>query len=402
MEAENSLLYDVEAYVTNFITEQVPKVYAYHDINHTLNVVSSTEFLCKEENLDDKSTELLLLAAWFHDTGYDKGPQNHEIRSCRYAHAYLKQHGYAESDIEIIEGCIMATQMPQQPQNRLQQILCDADFSHLGQKGYWEYCNKVRDELAQTRDITMSEETWIDFEIDFISKHSYFTPAAKECFAKKKAKHLWQLIQQQTRFENNAVLTVDQMVQRDKKPAKKKKKKKVVVEKPAEKKTIDLPPVFHQAYSTNWQMDKAADRKAHFLMGLCVAIILVITGLYFSQAESLYMIPSSILLFGSLVTIYFAAAVTRPTSLTEETSGNPITHLLFNRLHNQLDLSSFRQLLNQQLQQQTDIFELLTADIHQKSKMVARKYRKLHLSYNFFLASLILSVLLYGIITLFK
>ena len=43
MEAENSLLLEVEAYVSNFISEQVPNEFAFHDIQHTLNVVEAVK-----------------------------------------------------------------------------------------------------------------------------------------------------------------------------------------------------------------------------------------------------------------------------------------------------------------------------------------------------------------------
>lgn len=155
MESENSLLLEVEAYVTNFITEQVPKKYAYHDIQHTLSVVASTHEIGKSMALDETELEVIQLAAWFHDTGYDKGPANHEERSSKYAREYLQGHEYPEERIQTIEACIMATQMPHKPGTTLEKILCDADLSHLGQRTYWERCSRVRQELIQTRNLNM-------------------------------------------------------------------------------------------------------------------------------------------------------------------------------------------------------------------------------------------------------
>ena len=92
MEVENSILLEVEAYVTNFISEQVPKEYAYHDIQHTLDVVNSVQEIGQSFELGDNELEILILSAWFHDTGYDKGALDHEARSAKYAEEYLNKY----------------------------------------------------------------------------------------------------------------------------------------------------------------------------------------------------------------------------------------------------------------------------------------------------------------------
>ena len=106
MEAENSLLLEVEAYVTNFITEQVPRTYAYHDVQHTLNVVAAVSEIGERMGITEKEKQVLKLAAWFHDTGYDKGPTNHEERSCKYAAEYLLKQDYNEDDLKTIQEMI--------------------------------------------------------------------------------------------------------------------------------------------------------------------------------------------------------------------------------------------------------------------------------------------------------
>ena len=125
MDVVNSLLIEVEAHVTNFITEHVDKKFAYHNIQHTLDVVNSTKQLSAAHNLHSKELELLLIAAWFHDIGYDKGPLGHEERSCNYAKTFLEKYDFEETDIKLIQNCIMATKMPQSPNTLFEKILCD-------------------------------------------------------------------------------------------------------------------------------------------------------------------------------------------------------------------------------------------------------------------------------------
>ena len=74
---------------------------------------------------------LLQLATWFHDTGYSEGPEEHEERSCVNAENFLKGK-IPDADLEIVKGCIRSTKVPQRPTSILEQIICDADLSHLG------------------------------------------------------------------------------------------------------------------------------------------------------------------------------------------------------------------------------------------------------------------------------
>jgi predicted metal-dependent HD superfamily phosphohydrolase len=65
--------------------------------------------ICSAYDLSDKKVELLHIAAWFHDTGYDKGSEGHENRSCQYMEAFLKEHNVPEEDIQTVAACIRAT-----------------------------------------------------------------------------------------------------------------------------------------------------------------------------------------------------------------------------------------------------------------------------------------------------
>lgn len=74
----------------------------------------------------------------------------------------------------------MATKMPQHPDGILEQILCDGDLSHLGDKTYWDRCSKVRQELIFTRNKVMADQEWVDFELNFLLNHHYHTPVARK------------------------------------------------------------------------------------------------------------------------------------------------------------------------------------------------------------------------------
>ncbi len=320
MEAGKSLLYEVEAYVTNFISEQVPKEYAYHDIQHTLNVVATVQLLGKELGLSKSELEILQLAAWFHDTGYDKGSMSHEERSCRYARQYLLKYNYPENKMGQVEACIMATKMPHQPDSLLQQIMCDADLSHLGKKMYWERCQLVRQELALTKNLVMKEEDWLDFELKFLKSQQYHTDAGNHLFGERKAKHMRQLKKQQRNLFEPEIVTVDDIFKQREKLKKKKRKAQKRQRKAAKElakanrlpAAFDLPLLF-DIYKNQTQMSSQADQKANFMLGVNAIVVLLTFAFLLPRFGStpLLTLPTLILLAACLASISFATLANR-------------------------------------------------------------------------------------------
>ena len=88
MTRSHTILLETEAYVNNYIIEQVSKAFSYHNIQHTIDVVLACRELAEFAGLPEKDAVILQLAAWFHDTGYDKGVAQHEVRSASLAEQF--------------------------------------------------------------------------------------------------------------------------------------------------------------------------------------------------------------------------------------------------------------------------------------------------------------------------
>lgn len=73
----------------------------------------------------------------------------------------------------------MATRLPQQPADRLAEILCDADLYYLGTDLYAENAEKLFHELKKTKTVSNDAE-WLLKQIEFLSAHRYFTPTAQQ------------------------------------------------------------------------------------------------------------------------------------------------------------------------------------------------------------------------------
>lgn len=408
MEVEKSLLLDVEAYVTNFITEQVPAEYSYHDVQHTVNVVAAVKELGQAMEISDREMDILVLAAWFHDTGYDKGALKHEERSAKYAKAYLEKYQFPEQDLQKIMDCIMATCMPHNPKSLLEKIICDADLSHLGKKSYWDRCSRVRQELTLSKNITMDEQEWIDFELNFITAHQFQTPAAQKLYGKKKAKHVRQLKKQRNRLNPQEVLTVDEIAKRGRKKGKGKKKKKIrLASGDSELKQLNLgrgvETMYRTTYRTHVNLSSIADNKANIMLSINAIIISITVSTLvpsFSENPKL-IIPTIILLGVCLVAVIFATLSTRPKitegKFTIDDIKQKRSNLLFFGNFYNMQLQDFQWGMTEMIKDTDFLYSTMTRDLYFLGVVLAQKYKYLRYCYSIFMYGLILAVLSFAI-----
>ncbi len=201
---EADILKSAELYARDILWKKLPENMTYHTINHTIDVVDSAIEIGRKLNLEEEDFEILQLAAWFHDLGYAKGFENHEEVGAQMAREFLSQHGYSEEKIQRVEGCIMATQMPQKPQNYLEQVLCDADLMHLAGEDYFAKADLLHKEIQHTKSCKISEKEWLIMNQDFLNEHCFFTDYAKnkyESAVKKNLKKVRQRLQTWTKTE---------------------------------------------------------------------------------------------------------------------------------------------------------------------------------------------------------
>ena len=170
----------------------------YHGLHHTLDVLKSVIELCELERIPPYETTLVKTAALFHDTGFIVGSHRHEEYSCQIAAHYLPKFDYNEAEISRIQRMIMATKIPQQPEDKLSQLLCDADLDYLGREDFYSIGNTLYQEL-KTRSIVEEESTWMEIQINFLEQHQFFTETNKRRRAPQKLAYLGELKQAQNK-----------------------------------------------------------------------------------------------------------------------------------------------------------------------------------------------------------
>jgi predicted metal-dependent HD superfamily phosphohydrolase len=156
-------------------------------------VVKNVMEIGSAEKIDNNSLELLVIAAYFHDVGHVSGSRNHEKMSCRYAMDFLKENGCQQDQLEIVQGIILATAMPQNPHTELQKIICDADLSHIGKASFWSQNEGLRLEWSVYDHNVFSDKQWVELNIKFFECHEFKTLYARDKFGKRKNRNLAQL-----------------------------------------------------------------------------------------------------------------------------------------------------------------------------------------------------------------
>lgn len=167
------IINSVSEYCTNLLSTSKCRELPFHNLDHTKEVVQNVKYLCAAMDINLADTDLLLIAAWFHDTGFSKTYKNHEAESKRIAKKFLLKLGMESEKIATICACIEATKMPQGPTTELEEILCDADIFHLSNSHFFYKILLLRRENAVVCDNEVIDSEWYKLTLEFLKKH-YF------------------------------------------------------------------------------------------------------------------------------------------------------------------------------------------------------------------------------------
>ncbi|QEM09613.1 HD domain-containing protein [Mucilaginibacter rubeus] len=181
-------------FILDKIKNELLEHFHYHNADHALDVYTAAKQIAAGEGISGLELDLLLTAAYYHDSGFLFGQANHEESSCKNARQYLPQFGYTADEIEQVCDIIMATKMPQSPHNHLGQIICDADLDYLGRNDFFILSKRLFSELVIT-DHLESELEWDRQQVKFLQSHHYFTQTALRLRAECKNEHLTAITQ---------------------------------------------------------------------------------------------------------------------------------------------------------------------------------------------------------------
>ena len=170
-----TMISSVAAFCTDLLTTSKCKELPFHNLQHTKEVVQNVKYLCAAMDINQQNTEILLVAAWFHDTGFSKTYKGHEDESKTIASKFLKQEKVAASFINKVKDFIDATKMPQCPKTALAEVLCDADIFHISNSHFFYRKLLLRREWEVYCDNKVTDFEWHKLNLEFLKKHHFRT-----------------------------------------------------------------------------------------------------------------------------------------------------------------------------------------------------------------------------------
>ena len=195
----------VDEYIRALFRDELPDGIKYHDADHTLHptrgVVAAANSIAMSENISEHDRELLITAAYFHDTGYIREYDKNEPIAARMAGRILKLIGYKPDEIEKVQKMILATDLEVEPKTHAEKILCDADLDHFGREDFFKLDGKLR-EGRRARGLDVSDDVkWYKGTRAIITNHQYYTQSQKKLREKEKQKNIQRLLKKLENIE---------------------------------------------------------------------------------------------------------------------------------------------------------------------------------------------------------
>jgi len=382
-----NLIEQSEDFVSNLLKDKLSNLYSYHNFNHTLTVVSAVKELCKKEDVSGDDKEALLIAAWFHDTGYIEGYENHEESSVEIASDFLREKGKSQEFIATVSRLILATVKEYVPKTHLEKIIKDADYAHLMGTEYVTTCELLRLELKNTGIAAFSNAEWTKENLNFLlNKHRFYTDYALKKWQPLKEKNLILVQKKIDKQELKVAKTLEDEI-----------KKKEKVEKPD--RGVDT--LFRVTLGNHTRLSGIADSKANILLSVNAIIISIALSSIIPKLDSPknahLVIPTFIMLMSSVITIIFAILSTRPkvTSgvFTREDIENKKINLLFFGNFYKMPLEEYDWAMNEMMKDRDYLYSNMIKDLYYLGLVLQRKYNLLRIAYNFFMVGLIVTVM---------
>lgn len=179
----------IEMYVESLYNRFKNPELLYHNLQHTQKVVQHGREIAAAYSIKSIDQFVLIVAAWFHDTGHLFGTLfHHEERSVEIMKDYLEKEMMDIKAIYSIEGCIMATRVGSLPATFLEEIICDADTYNLGTNEFIFTDSQLKKEFELRG--AMPAEGWDESTLAMLKKHTYYTSYCQALLNKVKQENI--------------------------------------------------------------------------------------------------------------------------------------------------------------------------------------------------------------------
>lgn len=383
---DSTIYKKTETYITDLFQKMNSAGLAFHNLHHTQMVVQRVKEIAAHHELSEREMMILFISAWFHDIGYlFTGATGHEEKSCELLRNFMMVNLNDNEMTSEIEACIMATRYPRNPKNLLEEIICDADTYHFGTKEFKETNKQVFKEL-QDKQGDINKIEWTEKALEFLEAHRYYTAYCRHLLDGKKKENIKGLREKVDKMYRSGNLKINEN---------------------KDLPTKGIQTMLRLTSGNHLKLSEMADHKANILISVNSIIISVILGVLFRklQDEPYLVIPSSIFLLVSVITIVVSILATRPKlgggTFTNEDVINRKTNLLFFGNFHKAPFEQYSEAMRKMMRDPSYLYGSLVNDIYQLAVVLGRKYRLIRLAYNIFMFGIVISVIAFAIAIFF-
>ncbi|MGC4038015.1 MAG: DUF5706 domain-containing protein [Chitinophagaceae bacterium] len=416
MNQSSLIIAEARKAAVDLLKNKVSESITYHNLAHTEDVIAACEKMADYYQLNNEDRAVLFTAAWFHDTGFVTGKaEGHEVESIKIALQFLTSQHEPTEFAEKVKQTILATRMPQSPQNLLEEILCDADLYHLGTNEFKRKNKLLRKELSNVGGVEFSKKQWKKKNTEFLASHHYFTSYGKEKLQpiqNENLQRLKELVEEDEKPEKENHKEPEITAAADTKntkadsanEAEKKSKKEELAEKRRREQQTDrgISTVFRIMASNHANLSHMADNKAHIMISVNSIILSVVISLLIRHLdEHQNLVVPTVVLVGFCVTAtIFAVLATRPNvsrgTFTREDIFHKKTNLLFFGNFHSMGLEEYDWAMKEMMADKDYLYGSIIKDIYYLGVVLAKKYKYLRISYNIFMIGLVISMIAFG------
>jgi hypothetical protein len=391
----NNIYKRIEEHVRGLFAENFNPSLVFHNLEHTETVVARTKEIAGHYNLSEKDLLVIFTAAWFHDTGHlFTEPVGHEEKSVEIMKSFMTANMMDEGLINETEQCILATRMPRNPVNLLQEIICDADTYHFGTKDF-----KVTNKQAmQEVKLRTGKEDKFDFDkktIQMLQTHRFYTSYCKDLLSRHKQRNMKKQTKKQSEIDNEQAPvsapeeTIANLshIEKDKSGLMSK----------------GIQTMLRLTSENHLKLSDMADHKANILISVNSIIISVILTVLLRklQEEPYLTIPSIIFLMVSVATIVISILATRPKisggTFTHQDIADKKTNLLFFGNFYKASFEDYNTAMRNMMVDTDYLYGSLIKDIYHLGTVLGRKYKLIRLAYNIFMIGIVISVIAFAL-----
>jgi uncharacterized membrane protein len=357
----------------------------FHGFGRARALVDGCREIAEGAKLDEADLPVLLLAAWFHDTGYAVGPKGNRNQSAEQARAFLAEHKQPQPLIEEVEAAILASDSPT-PNNLVQEVLHDALLLPAASKNYFELADQFRLERERRNDEIHSDVEWSKICIAFFDNHPFRTRYAQLEYNGRRAANL-------VRLHKDLRKQIGEVANQDAEQARATK---------GVGKTVEN--IFDSISRNQIRLFQIADRRTATMIHVNAIMVTLVVGLLLRRVEQQrsLLFPTLVLLTVNLVTIFISIYSMRSgrSSLTRILGQDAAVHdqnLLMFSNETPWSLEDYRGRMNRLATNWPELQQTLVEDMYFIRKLLMERTKALRISYDIFIGGLAVSVVAFAI-----